>query len=87
MLYIELSLLVIHTECSFRYQIPDDWPYKEARQLFKEPLVTTDEELDLKWTSPDEDVITILLLKLIMLMNIQGLHTNMLIFICAILCM
>ncbi|XP_028779409.1 flap endonuclease 1 [Neltuma alba] len=39
-----------------RYQIPDDWPYKEARQLFKEPLVLTEEEqLDLKWTAPDED--------------------------------
>ena len=40
-----------------RYQIPDDWPYKEARQLFKEPLVCTDEEqLDIKWTTPDEEV-------------------------------
>ncbi|KAL4034484.1 hypothetical protein IC575_003131 [Cucumis melo] len=39
-----------------RYQIPDDWPYKEARQLFKEPLVCTDEEqLDIKWTTPDEE--------------------------------
>ncbi|KAI9081048.1 hypothetical protein K1719_037028 [Acacia pycnantha] len=39
-----------------RYQIPDDWPYKEARQLFKEPLVLTEEEqLDLKWNAPDED--------------------------------
>lgn len=41
-----------------RYQIPDDWPYQEARQLFKEPLVCTDEEqLDIKWTTPDEEVI------------------------------
>ncbi|GAV89464.1 XPG_N domain-containing protein/XPG_I domain-containing protein [Cephalotus follicularis] len=39
-----------------RYQIPDDWPYQEARQLFKEPLVFTDEEqLDIKWTAPDEE--------------------------------
>ncbi|KAI9086596.1 hypothetical protein K1719_031457 [Acacia pycnantha] len=39
-----------------RYQIPDDWPYKEARQLFKEPLVLTEEEqLDLKWIAQDED--------------------------------
>ncbi|KAF7818043.1 flap endonuclease 1 isoform X2 [Senna tora] len=39
-----------------RYQIPDDWPYKEARQLFKEPLVLTEEDqLDLKWSAPDEE--------------------------------
>lgn len=42
----------------FRYQIPEDWPYQEARQLFKEPLVSTDdEELNLKWSPPDEEVI------------------------------
>ncbi|XP_021898828.1 flap endonuclease 1 [Carica papaya] len=39
-----------------RYQIPDDWPYQEARQLFKEPVVLTNEEqLDVKWTAPDEE--------------------------------
>ncbi|KAI5398788.1 Elongation of fatty acids protein 2 [Lathyrus oleraceus] len=39
-----------------RYQIPEDWPYQEARQLFKEPLVSTDdEELNLKWSPPDEE--------------------------------
>ncbi|KAF7805009.1 flap endonuclease 1 isoform X2 [Senna tora] len=39
-----------------RYQIPDDWPYQEARRLFKEPVVLTEEEqLDLKWTAPDEE--------------------------------
>ncbi|XP_044467035.1 flap endonuclease 1 isoform X2 [Mangifera indica] len=39
-----------------RYQIPEDWPYQEARRLFKEPEVFTNEEqLDLKWTPPDEE--------------------------------
>ncbi|PIN05659.1 5'-3' exonuclease [Handroanthus impetiginosus] len=39
-----------------RYQIPDDWPYEEARRLFKEPLVLTDDDqLELKWTAPDEE--------------------------------
>ncbi|KDP23322.1 hypothetical protein JCGZ_23155 [Jatropha curcas] len=39
-----------------RYQIPDDWPYQEARRLFKEPLVLTDgEEPEIKWTAPDEE--------------------------------
>ncbi|KAF3616275.1 Flap endonuclease 1 [Capsicum annuum] len=41
-----------------RYQIPDDWPYNEARRLFKEPLVVTDDEqTELKWAAPDEEVI------------------------------
>lgn len=40
-----------------RYQVPDDWPYQEARRLFKEPSVLSDEEqLDIKWSAPDEDV-------------------------------
>ncbi|KAF2598385.1 hypothetical protein F2Q68_00012242 [Brassica cretica] len=40
----------------YRYQIPEEWPYNEARKLFKEPDVLTDEEqLDIKWISPDED--------------------------------
>ncbi|KAF5739933.1 flap endonuclease 1-like isoform X5 [Tripterygium wilfordii] len=39
-----------------RYQIPTDWPYKEARRLFKEPVVVTDEEqLELNWSAPDEE--------------------------------
>ncbi|XP_043814914.1 flap endonuclease 1 isoform X3 [Manihot esculenta] len=40
----------------FRYQIPEDWPYQEARHLFKEPIVLADEEEpELKWSSPDEE--------------------------------
>ncbi|KAD3068766.1 hypothetical protein E3N88_36646 [Mikania micrantha] len=39
-----------------RYQIPDDWPYQEARRLFKEPLVCDDDDqLQIKWTPPDEE--------------------------------
>ncbi|KAK2634667.1 hypothetical protein Ddye_029459 [Dipteronia dyeriana] len=39
-----------------RYQIPEDWPYQEARKLFKEPEVFTNEEqVELKWTPPDEE--------------------------------
>ncbi|KAL5769456.1 hypothetical protein ACOSP7_013610 [Xanthoceras sorbifolium] len=39
-----------------RYQIPEDWPYQEARRLFKEPEVFIDEEqIELKWTPPDEE--------------------------------
>ncbi|XVF31540.1 hypothetical protein REPUB_Repub16aG0154500 [Reevesia pubescens] len=39
-----------------RYSIPDDWPYEEARRLFKEPLVCTDDEqLEMKWSAPDDE--------------------------------
>ncbi|KMZ64159.1 Flap endonuclease 1 [Zostera marina] len=39
-----------------RFQIPEIWPYQEARRLFKEPVVTcADQQPDLKWTSPDEE--------------------------------
>lgn len=44
-----------------RYQIPEPWPYQEARRLFKEPLVTPTEELpEFKWNAPDEEVKTCL---------------------------
>lgn len=43
----------------FRYQIPEDWPYQEARRLFKEPVALSDEEqLEIKWSAPDEEVNT-----------------------------
>ncbi|KAK4402073.1 Flap endonuclease 1 [Sesamum angolense] len=42
-----------------RYQIPDDWPYQEARRLFKEPSVFADDnQLELKWSPPDEEGLT-----------------------------
>nr|GMD05720.1 flap endonuclease 1 isoform X1 [Ipomoea batatas] len=39
-----------------RYQIPDEWPYQEARRLFKEPLVLIgDDQPEIKWGPPDEE--------------------------------
>ncbi|RAL50097.1 hypothetical protein DM860_007771 [Cuscuta australis] len=39
-----------------RYQIPNEWPYEEARRLFKEPLVLKgDDQPELKWGAPDEE--------------------------------
>lgn len=50
---IENTLENINRE---RYQIPESWPYQEARNLFKEPLVSNIEQLpELKWTAPDEE--------------------------------
>ncbi|XP_050433715.1 flap endonuclease 1 [Adelges cooleyi] len=38
-----------------KYQVPEDWPFKEARRLFIEPEVADPETIELKWTDPDED--------------------------------
>ena len=35
--------------------IPDDWPWEEARELFKHPDVTPSSEVDFKWEAPDVD--------------------------------
>ncbi|EHA8590129.1 hypothetical protein COCNU_scaffold015291G000020 [Cocos nucifera] len=44
------------------YQIPEDWPYQEARRLFKEPIVSQ-EFPELKWTAPDEEGLVDFLVK------------------------
>ncbi|KAJ3047948.1 Elongation of fatty acids protein 2 [Rhizoclosmatium hyalinum] len=49
---IETILKHIDTK---KYAIPEDWPYKEARELFKTPSVTDAAELDVKWEAPDEE--------------------------------
>ncbi|KAL9229479.1 hypothetical protein vseg_004941 [Gypsophila vaccaria] len=47
-----------------RYQIADDWPYQEARRLFKEPFVFPEnEEPELKWSPPDEEGLVNFLVK------------------------
>ncbi|XP_023221977.1 flap endonuclease 1-like [Centruroides sculpturatus] len=38
-----------------KYQIPENWMYKEARELFLNPEVTDPKEIELKWTDPDEE--------------------------------
>lgn len=38
-----------------KYPLPEDWPYEEARMLFKKPEVIDPEMTDIKWTEPDED--------------------------------
>lgn len=38
-----------------KYQIPDDWPFQDARELFLHPDVRSadDPECDFKWEAPD----------------------------------
>lgn len=40
-----------------RYTIPEDWPYKDARELFFNPDVrpADHEDCDFKWVEPDVD--------------------------------
>lgn len=38
-----------------KYKVPENWPYDEARQLFKSPEVTKASEITLKWKEPDVD--------------------------------
>lgn len=50
-----LEAVVEHFEKGGKFKLPDDWPYKDARQLFLEPDVRSaeDPECDFKWEAPD----------------------------------
>ncbi|KAK2155075.1 hypothetical protein LSH36_250g03077 [Paralvinella palmiformis] len=37
-----------------KYNVPEEWPYEQARKLFKAPDVMDAEKIELKWTEPDE---------------------------------
>ncbi|TVU44299.1 hypothetical protein EJB05_03735 [Eragrostis curvula] len=39
-----------------RYIVPEDWPYRDVRTLFKEPIVCT-EIPEFLWSSPDSEVL------------------------------
>ncbi|PIK54652.1 putative flap endonuclease 1-like [Apostichopus japonicus] len=38
-----------------KYPPPEGWLFKQARELFKHPDVTPAEDIELKWTDPDEE--------------------------------
>ena len=40
-----------------KYTVPEDWVYKEARELFLSPEVTSADDVELKWTDPVEEEI------------------------------
>lgn len=42
-------------EANNKWKVPENWPYKEARELFVKPDVIDANEIDLKWTPPKED--------------------------------
>ncbi|EZA59309.1 hypothetical protein DMN91_008094 [Ooceraea biroi] len=38
-----------------KYPVPENWNYKEARMLFQEPQVASADDIQLKWSEPDEE--------------------------------
>lgn len=40
-----------------KWKIPEEWPYKEARELFLHPDVINGDEVNLKWTPPQEEAL------------------------------
>lgn len=40
-----------------KYPLPEEFPYEEARELFKNPQVVDGDEIELKWSPPDEEAL------------------------------
>ena len=49
---IETILEKIDTD---KYKVPENWMFKEARELFINPDVTDPATIDLKWSEPNEE--------------------------------
>jgi len=51
----DLEGVVKHFQSGTKYQVPEDWPFADARLLFLEPDVrpADDPECDFKWEAPD----------------------------------
>ncbi|CAL1285465.1 unnamed protein product [Larinioides sclopetarius] len=52
---IENIIEKIEKQVKGKYKAPEDWVYKEARELFKNPEVADPETVELKWCDPDEE--------------------------------
>ncbi|XP_076817686.1 flap endonuclease 1-like [Clavelina lepadiformis] len=48
---------------SKKYTVPEGWVYKEARKLFLTPDVSSADNVELKWTDPDEEGIVEFMVK------------------------
>ena len=46
-----------------KYVVPEDWPFDEARKLFKNPDVVDTNGMELKFTAPDEEGVVDFLVK------------------------
>lgn len=52
---IENIIEHIESDPKSKHKVPENWPYKEARELFKNPEVLKGDEVSLKWQEPDVD--------------------------------
>lgn len=52
--YKSIEEIVKHIDTN-KYILPEEWPYQEARELFKNPEVLQDEDVNLKWEAPNEE--------------------------------
>uniref|UniRef100_A0A5S6Q998 Flap endonuclease 1 n=1 Tax=Trichuris muris TaxID=70415 RepID=A0A5S6Q998_TRIMR len=52
--YRNLEDIVGHIDKS-KYQVAEDWPFKEVRELFLKPDVSDCSKLEVSWTDPDEE--------------------------------
>lgn len=52
--YKTIEEIVKHIDTK-KYTLPEEWPYQEARELFKNPEVKKDEDVELKWEAPNEE--------------------------------
>lgn len=52
--YKSIEKILPHIEGK-KYQVPEDWKFKEARQLFQHPIVTDVSNIKLEWKKPDEE--------------------------------
>ena len=46
---------ILETLDQEKYKVPDNFPFREIRELFKHPEVADPSTLDIKWTAPDEE--------------------------------
>lgn len=51
---IENIIKYIEETPDCKYKVPEDWPYKQARELFLNPDVIKGSEVELKWKEPQE---------------------------------
>ncbi|KAF7851614.1 hypothetical protein BT93_L3497 [Corymbia citriodora subsp. variegata] len=51
------ALELIRNVCLFlnSYQMPDNWPSSKAQWLFREPIVSIEEQPEIKWTAPNKE--------------------------------
>jgi flap endonuclease-1 len=53
--YRDIEGVVAHIQKSGKHQLPEPFPYEEARALFVTPLVADPATVELKWSEPDTE--------------------------------